>query len=72
MRLIPYEHHGYRGLAFTDVNGNSCSVQESSAVTDNKTYLWVGRNATRMHLTREEVAQLLPVLAHFCAEGRLP
>lgn len=74
-------HHTERGFAridFQDANGEQCSIQKSSVATDD--LLWLGCDTgrhfqgecmARMHLTRERVAELLPLLAHFVDTGEL-
>lgn len=96
--------HTQRGFAFTkfeDRNGDKCSLQKSSIVTED--CVWFGIDdadpkmfipyatpawqplplpdlpeggcflfTTRMHLTRELVAKLLPALQHFVDTGELP
>jgi len=61
---------------FTDRSGSQCSIQESSLATEAAIWLGVqkdfqGRAATRMHLTEEMVADLLPLLHNFVASGEL-
>lgn len=84
---------GFALLKFEDSNGVACSLQKSSAATEDKIWLgcddanpkvcvygkgWVpvempdGYSATtRMHLTREQVAELLPHLQRFVETGEL-
>lgn len=85
--------HGFDLLKFRDSNGVECSMQKSSAASENK--IWLGCDeanpkvlvngrgwvplpmpddylaTTRMHLTREQVAELLPSLQRFVATGEL-
>jgi len=96
---------GFRLFTFKDANGAGCSLQKSSAATENKVWLgvtsadpqilasqaaqhgvqtaetvgWVPYPipdavflTTRMHLSRQQVAELLPALQHFVATGELP
>ena len=85
---------GFRIGAFRDLNGEACSVQESSLATEPA--IWLGADEpramalvvnkgwqpvrlpdgsrimpSRMHLTREQVCALLPVLAHFAKTGEV-
>lgn len=54
---------------FRDRYNARCSIQESSLATEN--CIWLGCDETaggepaRMHLTRDMVSALLPVLQHF-------
>lgn len=64
-----------RGFAigkFQDLYGHPCSVQKSSLATDDA--IWLGRDNiehARMHLDRELVAALLPLLQRFIETGEL-
>jgi hypothetical protein len=65
---------GFWRADFVDDNGKPCSLQESSIATDD--LIWFGVTGepgarTRMHLTREQVATLLPYLQRFVATGNL-
>lgn len=84
---------GFALLKFEDDNGVACSLQKSSAASEDK--IWLGCDeanpkvlvhgkgwqpipmpagylaTTRMHLTREQVAELLPHLQHFVDTGEL-
>lgn len=61
--------NGYTLVRFTDGNGNSCMLQESSVATE--PMVWLGRTMFRMHLTQEHVKDLLPNLSHFVETGEL-
>lgn len=72
-----------RGFArgdFTDRDGQACSIQESSLADED--CIWLGCNEgahhhitgdclARMHLTREQVEALLPLLKTFVETGYL-
>jgi hypothetical protein len=84
---------GFALMTFEDSVGVACSLQKSSAVTEDK--IWLGCDDaapqvfvpgegwqaiampanylanTRMHLTREQVAALLPHLQRFVDTGEL-
>lgn len=71
---------GPRGLIlgeFEDRYGQKCSIQESSLATDSAIWLGVdvdlnGKEvAARMHLTRAQVKDLIPVLRYFARNGSL-
>lgn len=67
---------GFAFAEFVDRHGSHCSIQESSLATEPAIWLGVqkdfeGRDATRMHLTQEMVADLLPLLHNFVASGEL-
>lgn len=55
---------------FRDRAGLACSVQESTLA--HPAAIWLGVDSDRMHLTQEQVRDLLPVLIHFAYEGLLP
>jgi hypothetical protein len=60
-----YTVRGFARYDFKDLYGNACSLQESSLATDNA--IWLGCNEQRMHLNRNQVAALLPILQNFVA-----
>lgn len=80
MKLEFKDTGGGRGLnraTFLDRYGVECSIQNSSLATEDA--IWLGQqhcgkcdDPTRMHLTREQVAALLPALQHFVDHGALP
>ena len=71
---------GFLRADFTDLYDVECSIQESSLATDNA--IWLGRIGWYeeppwkrwywMHLNREQVAMLIPVLEYFVENGHLP
>ena len=69
---------GFAIAEFTDFYGNECSIQRSSIATEDCIWLGVDRphpeipDAKRMHLSREQVATLLPALTRFATRGKLP
>lgn len=62
---------GFARYDFKDLYGEACSLQASSLATDEA--IWLGSNEgklhPRMHLNREQVAALLPILQHFVMTG---
>ena len=65
---------GFKIASFVDINGDKCSIQESSLATDDA--IWLGMQLVegkpaRMHLNRQLVIDLLPHLATFIQTGRL-
>lgn len=75
---------GFSRYDFNDFNGEKCSLQKSSIAgtmdDDNVEAIWLGAEhetvdkqgracGARMHLTRAQVAALLPVLNHFVLTG---
>jgi hypothetical protein len=62
---------GFARYDFADSNGEPCSLQKSSVATDD--LVWLGRDGerTRMHLTRAQVAELLPLLQAFVDTGEI-
>jgi hypothetical protein len=69
-----------RGFALSDFKDRyrqKCSLQKSSLATEDCIWLGVdvdfnGNQQTRMHLTQEMVANLLPALRVFAETGELP
>jgi hypothetical protein len=67
---------GFPVQRFTDLYGSECSVQDSSLADCDAIWFGVdkdsdGRECTRMHLTCEQVAELLPALQRFVATGSI-
>jgi len=78
---------GFVSADFTDLYGSECSIQDSSLATDDAIWLGVDHiNAkewstivgvdpekipARMHLSREMVAELLPILQRFVDTGSI-
>ena len=54
---------GFEIVRFQDTYGEPCSVQASSAILEQlkpgTSALWIGQQATRMHLSREQVQALI-------------
>lgn len=61
---------GFKRGEFRDHNNEKCSIQESSLATED--CLWLGADPNRMHLTRAQVQELLPMLSCFAYSGKLP
>lgn len=71
-------NRGFDVAVFTDFYGSECSIQKSSLAT--KDCIWLGvdkhfnpenEGSCRMHLTRETVRELLPMLQRFAETGEL-
>lgn len=79
---VKANERGFMSGDFQDLNGILCSIQKSSLATDSAIWLGVhptpsehekrGYGPTRMHLNRQHVAALLPLLQHFAETGELP
>jgi hypothetical protein len=62
---------------FRDANGEECSLQQSSAIGDypdaagrpGTSFVWLGRDADRMHLSREQVRELVCRLGRWLEAG---
>jgi len=72
---------GFVRADFNDLYGAWCSIQESSLATDDAIWLGLdegthhhvtGECMARMHLSRDQVAELIPVLQYFVENGHLP
>lgn len=60
---------GFDLYEFTDLYGQTSSLQKSSLATENA--IWFGIDGARMHLTSEMVEQMLPFLMRFAYTGDL-
>ena len=71
---------GFLVGSFIDRYGAECSIQKSSIAFED--CIWLGRNnettdplgqkcGARMHLTREMVADIIPLLERFVETGKL-
>jgi hypothetical protein len=81
VNLVPVEtDRGFLRADFQDLNGDACSIQESSRILGGA--IWLGMNAgshsprneyclARMHLDREMALALIPVLQRFAETGRI-
>lgn len=68
---------GFCFIGFTDLYGSECSVQESSLAGIEAIWFGVDKDfetgkGYRMHLSREQVRELIPILEMFVYEGILP
>jgi hypothetical protein len=60
---------GFAVTQFRDLYDIPCSLQEGSLATVDT--IWFGCDKARMHLNREQVKRLLPVLQRFVETGEL-
>lgn len=65
---------GFDRIDFKDRYNQFCSLQKSSLASEDAIWLGVdidldGKENTRMHLTREQVKELLPHLQRFAETG---
>lgn len=60
---------GFPRIDFNDTYSEACHIQMSS-VADYEA-IWIGTNKRSMHLTREQVDDLLPYLIEFANNGAL-
>lgn len=83
---MEHTERGFGLIKFKDSYGCECSLQESSAATLGHIWLGMDKDSkgvavgptvdghtlgARMHLSRMQVAELLPYLQHFAATGEL-
>lgn len=68
---IKTTNRGFQLIKFSDSYGVPCSLQKSSAASQDKIWLGCDNAEARMHLTRQQVAKLLPYLERFVASGDL-
>jgi hypothetical protein len=70
---------GFEFVRFTDHNKQLCTIQASSAIGDyndaydkpGNSFLWMGVGDTRMHVGREQVAEIVTHLQAWLATGSL-
>jgi hypothetical protein len=67
--VLTHTPRGFALLTFYDAYGARCSLQQSSLATDEA--VWFGLDDYRMHLTRDMVAQLLPILQEYVETGEI-
>ena len=76
--LITKTSRGFAFGKFMDIFGATCSIQKSSLADEDA--IWLGRDdpeicdgviLARMHLDRERVAMLLPILQRFVLTGEI-
>lgn len=60
---------GFTLIKFEDLYSQKCSLQKSSLATEDA--IWFGVHDQRMHLSREQVKELLPFLIQFTEIGDL-
>lgn len=60
---------GFPMGTFVDSYDNKCSIQLSSVMRDH--FIWIGVHEDRMHLSKAQVMELIPILQHFVATGEL-
>ena len=68
---------GFQMVEFIERNGEPCSLQQSSAIDDVKgaldkpgsSFVWLGCNGRRMHLSREMVRELVEHLNQWLSTG---
>lgn len=75
-----YTSRGFAIIEFKDEYNISCNIQKSSLAS--KDCIWIGCDVNdqqvkenyniRMHLTQEQVKQLISILQHFADTGELP
>jgi hypothetical protein len=72
---LTYTNRGFARYEFKDFNGENCSLQKSSIVgtldCDFVEAIWLGLGDARMHLTRQQVGNILPVLIRFADSGSI-
>ena len=70
---------GFVRSDFVDLNGQRCSIQESSLATEDA--IWIGcdeglhtgsKCLARMHIDQKMALELIEVLQHFVRNGTLP
>lgn len=66
---IKKTQRGFDLIEFVDHYGAACSLQKSSLATED--CIWLGTNTNRMHLTQEQISQLLPHLHEFVEAGNI-
>lgn len=64
---ISKTERGFDLIEFTDKYGHDCVIQKSSIATQN--CIWIGRKHSSMHLNRDQVSELMPILQKFIETG---
>lgn len=60
---------GFGVYEFEDLYDTKCSLQKSSLAGFDA--IWFGAGSERMHLSRQMVRELLPILQHFADTGEI-
>jgi len=60
---------GFSVIEFKDRYGVECTIQKSSLATEEA--IWFGYKNNRMHLTQDQVKELLPILQRFVETGEI-
>lgn len=55
---------------FWDTYGTRCSIEKGASAFSDR--LWLGAHENRMHLTKEQVRDLIPLLKEFVESGTIP
>lgn len=78
MERFEVANRGFHGYRFRDLYDEECSIQQSSLATDEAIWLGLQRGThvygeclARMHLNRDQVRALLPMLQRFADTGEL-
>ena len=69
---VRYTERGFEIIDFTDEYGEKCSLQQSSLAIyepPGTSAIWFGVNEKRMHLTIDQVKELLPYLQSWVENG---
>ncbi len=69
---VDHTARGFELIEFTDRNGQDCSLQQSSAADfqdPGTSAVWFGVGETRMHLSLEQVKELIPFLQAWVDNG---
>lgn len=67
-----YTDNGFDVIEFKDLYGKDCTIQKSSLATEDAVWIGVNKEFARMHLTQEQIKNLLPILTKFVETGELP
>jgi len=70
---------GFELIEFVDENGETCHLQQSSVIGDyadafdrpGSSAVWLGTSRKRMHLSREQVREVVDHLARWMETGSL-
>ena len=63
---------GFEVICFEDKNGSECSLQQSSLSfyeQPGSSAIWFGREENRMHITDEQLKEILPHLQAWLKNG---
>lgn len=68
---LEYTNNGFPKIIFKDRYNKPCAIQKSSLATEDAIWFGIDNGSDMMHLTTDQVEQLLPILQNFVETGEL-